>query len=100
MVKRSSEKQMVMMEKDGYHAQAFKLEKSLAGMTFGNILLGGPIGIGVDAISGKSHDYQESVQIKLIPLSEPKPEVDERIRLDPEEAKPEDDEPPKPPTTS
>ena len=36
-------------------------------MTFGNILFGGLIGIGVDAASGAIHEYPPIITITLIP---------------------------------
>jgi hypothetical protein len=40
-------------------------------MTFGNIIFNPAIaiiGVGVDVATGKATNYQESVQVKLIPL--------------------------------
>ena len=37
-------------------------------MTFGNIIFGGIIGVGVDVATGKATDYQESVHVNLRPL--------------------------------
>jgi len=39
-------------------------------MTFGNIIFGGFIGLGVDVATGKATDYQNSVHISLRPLPE------------------------------
>ena len=60
--------QMVGLQKEGYRTEQFKLQKHVAGMTFGNIIFGGIIGIAVDTASGKGMNYEESVQVKLIPL--------------------------------
>lgn len=71
MVKRSRKKQMVQYDLAGYKTEIFPLDKSVAGMTFGNIIFGGIIGIGVDIATGKATNYDDSVQVKLIPLSPP-----------------------------
>lgn len=67
MVKRKMGKTMVTISKEGYKTETFPLDKSLSGMTFGNIIFGGLIGVGVDVATGKASNYQESVHIKLIP---------------------------------
>lgn len=72
MVKRAMKKQMISFEMEGYHSETFKLEKSVAGMTFGNIIFGGLIGVGVDIATGKATNYEESVHVKLIPLTRPR----------------------------
>ena len=69
MVKRSMSDTIISIEKDGYKTETFPLEKSLSAMTFGNIIFGGIIGIGVDAATGKNTDYIESVHVNLIPLT-------------------------------
>ena len=76
MVKRARGKQMVTYTRDGYHAVTFPLDMSLAGMTFGNIIFCGLVGLGVDAWTGKCSNYEDSVHIVMTPLSEPKPVVD------------------------
>lgn len=67
MVKRSAKKQMIQMEMSGYETEMFPLGKSVAGMTFGNIIFGGLIGVGVDIATGKATNYEESVHVKLRP---------------------------------
>ena len=67
MVKRKMGKTMVTYSKEGYRTQTFPLDKSVAGMTFGNIIFGGLIGVGVDVATGKATNYQDSVHVKLIP---------------------------------
>lgn len=65
MVKRSAKKQMVQYDLAGYESEQFPLGKSVAGMTFGNIIFGGLIGVGVDIATGKATNYEESVHVKL-----------------------------------
>ena len=67
MVKRKFGKSMISISKEGYETETFKLEKSVSGMTFGNIIFGGVIGAGVDVATGKATNYQDSVHIKLRP---------------------------------
>lgn len=68
MVKRKMGTTMVGIYKEGYHKENFALDKSVAAMTFGNIIFGGIIGVGVDVATGKATDYQESVHVNLRPL--------------------------------
>ena len=67
MVKRKFGKTRVTYAKEGYETQTFPLDKSVAAMTFGNIIFGGFIGAGVDVATGKATNYQDSVHVKLIP---------------------------------
>lgn len=76
MLKREYGKQIVGFKLDGYHPISFKLKKSLAGMTFGNIIFGGVIGVGVDVATGKATNYEDAVHVMMTPLSEPKPELE------------------------
>ena len=71
MIERKYGDQMGAMALDGYKAEQFKLQKHVAGMTFANIIFCPAvaiIGVGVDVATGKATNYQESVQVKLIPL--------------------------------
>ena len=68
-VPRQSQDQMVTVEKEGYAVKQFKLEKHIAGITAGNALFGGAIGMVVDMSTGKGMAYQPSVQVKLSPLA-------------------------------
>ena len=71
MVTRKYGDQTCAIARDGYQTEQFKLQKHVAGMTFGNIIFNPAIaiiGVGVDVATGKATNYQESVQVKLIPL--------------------------------
>jgi len=68
MVKRSMNNTLVSIEKTGYKAETFPLEKSLSAMTFGNIIFGGLVGVGVDAITGANTNYTDGVHVVLIPI--------------------------------
>ena len=56
--------QIVSIQKEGYQVEQFKLQKHIAKRTF----IAGPIGLAVDAASGKGREYQDSVQVRLLPF--------------------------------
>ena len=70
MIKRSSKRQMVEFKLEGYKSQSMRIEKSVSGMTFGNVLLGGVIGAGVDIATGKATNYNDSLHVLLLPIDE------------------------------
>lgn len=57
----------VQCGKDGYQPAVGTLSSELEGMTFGNILFGGLIGVVVDASSGALNKYPALVQIVMVP---------------------------------
>ncbi|PCK00620.1 MAG: hypothetical protein COA45_02265 [Zetaproteobacteria bacterium] len=57
----------VSCSKDGFSDAEVIVEEGLAGMTFGNVLLGGGIGIVVDAVSGAAQEYPDDVSVWLEP---------------------------------
>jgi hypothetical protein len=59
----------VICRKPGYLDASTKLSSSVQGWTFGNVLLGGFVGILVDAGSGALHEYQPEISVKLLPES-------------------------------
>jgi hypothetical protein len=59
---------VVDCKRGGYQDAAGKLASEFQPMTFGNILLGGIIGIAVDAVSGAMGQYPDTVTITMIPL--------------------------------
>lgn len=50
-------KQMVMFEKEGFQTKEVKLTKTFNPVTLLNILLGGAIGVGIDAATGSLTKY-------------------------------------------
>lgn len=68
MLKHSVKRQMVLVEKPGYRPEAFRLEKKVDALTFGNVIAGGVIGFGVDIATGNAMNYAESVHVRLRPL--------------------------------
>ena len=61
----------VQCNKDGYLESSGTLASEFEAMTFGNIIFGGLIGVGVDAASGAMNTYPPLVTITLIPTSFP-----------------------------
>jgi hypothetical protein len=57
----------VRCDRDGYLPAEGVIESKFQGMTFGNILFGGVIGVIIDASSGASNNYDDGVLITLIP---------------------------------
>ena len=53
--------------KEGYLPASAEAAAQFQGMTFGNVLLGGLIGVAVDAASGAMYFYPESVRVVLVP---------------------------------
>ncbi|MCQ4161729.1 hypothetical protein NON00_17580 [Roseomonas sp. GC11] len=61
----------VLCKRDGYQDGATTLTSEFAGMTFGNILFGGLVGVAVDSASGAMNKYPAEVKLALIPTSFP-----------------------------
>lgn len=59
----------VRCTKPGFEDGAGQIGTVFQGMTFGNILFGGIIGLAVDAGSGAMHSFQPHVKVKLVPRS-------------------------------
>lgn len=61
----------IICEKDGYFNGAAALSSDFKAMTFGNIIFGAIVivGVGVDAASGAMHEYPASVTVVLSPKS-------------------------------
>lgn len=68
MLKHSVKRQMVQVEKAGFNPEVFRLEKKVDALTFGNVIVGGVIGFGVDIATGNATNYAESVHVRLRPL--------------------------------
>ncbi|WP_027386042.1 PEGA domain-containing protein [Chryseobacterium gregarium] len=56
-IPRSLSKQMVTFEKEGFNNKEVKLTKTFNPVTLLNILLGGAIGVGIDAATGSLTKY-------------------------------------------
>ncbi len=60
---------VVTCKKAGFKTETVTVEEGFAGATIGNILLGGGIGIIVDAASGAAQKYPSSVTVWMEPNS-------------------------------
>ena len=54
-------------DKDGYQEATYLNHSSVAGATFGNIVLGGGVGWAIDSASGADNKYDSPVNITLVP---------------------------------
>lgn len=66
-IDKSKDNVSVLCEKDGYQSSSGSLASEFQGMTFGNILFGGLVGVAIDASSGAMNEYPSSVMISLAP---------------------------------
>lgn len=66
-VPRSKNDINVKCEKVGYQAGIGTLKSGTQLMTAGNLILGGVIGLGVDAATGAMNDYPEQITVTLTP---------------------------------
>ena len=58
----------VVCDKDGYTTGITSVDEEVAGATFGNIILGGGIGIFVDAATGAAQKYPDKVVVWMRPV--------------------------------
>lgn len=65
---RSSKVIDITCEKDGYHAASTSISGKVEGTTAGNVAIGGPTGLGVDALTGAVYKYPDTVLIEMEPL--------------------------------
>lgn len=66
--------QTLSIEKEGYEAYQTRLSTSLSGWMFGNILIGGLIGIAVDVTTGAWSDIEpDEINAVLTPKTPVKP---------------------------
>lgn len=64
------ESHTVTIEKEGYQPASATLSKSVSGWVWGNVLIGGLVGLGVDAITGGFWTLEpENVSVQLVPLN-------------------------------
>jgi hypothetical protein len=59
----------IVCTKKGFETTVIKVEEEVAGATMGNIILGGGIGILVDAASGAAQKYPDSIILWMKPSS-------------------------------
>jgi len=61
----------VSCTKDGFQPASISQSPKFVGTTFGNVLIGGLIGVVVDAASGANFEYPAEVRLDLAPISPP-----------------------------
>ena len=66
-VDRDKDDIVVTCDLDKYETTVGRLESEFGGATFGNILLGGVVGIAVDAASGANNNYPDSITLVMRP---------------------------------
>lgn len=55
----------IKCDKDGFNSGLTNIKSSTKGMVAGNILVGGVIGVGVDAATGAAYDYPSLFQVMM-----------------------------------
>jgi hypothetical protein len=62
---------MVTIEKEGYQSESVAITKSMSAAVAGNIIAGGLVGWGVDAVSGAQYNLNPTtVNVRLQPVAE------------------------------
>ena len=74
-IARSKDNVIVSCTQEGYEQSNEVLVSSFTGATFGNLLVGGLVGVVVDAASGANNKYPDRVLIVLTPASFPSDEA-------------------------
>lgn len=75
LVKKSKHDLWIECAKPGYENSRYLNHSGLAGSVFGNIALGGLIGVAVDSASGADNKYDPAVNISLTKSDDPKKEA-------------------------
>lgn len=68
-IKRSGWDKQIRFEKPGYKTTLMTLDNRVGAAGFGNLILGGFVGIAIDAVSGRAGTYQDVVTIVMQPGS-------------------------------
>ncbi len=61
----------LLCTKENFQSASSVTPSSTKGMVFGNILLGGLIGMGVDVATGAAYDYPTLIPVFMTPLAIP-----------------------------
>jgi len=67
LVQRTRDDITVSCARDGYQTGAFINKAGLEATTFGNIILGGLVGVAIDSASGANNKYDAIMRITLVP---------------------------------
>jgi hypothetical protein len=73
VLSKGSESVRVLCKKECFEDGVGLIASGTEAMAAGNILVGGPIGLGVDAVSGAMNKYNEQNQIAMVPIKGCKP---------------------------
>src|SRR5262245_31144350 len=68
VLEKGSDNVTVLCKKACYRDGTGVIESSVEPMTAGNILIGGVIGLGVDAVSGAINKYEPEVKVAMQPI--------------------------------
>lgn len=74
-IPRSKKKLDVTCDKAGYQTGTKSVHGKVEGSTAGNIIAGGGIGLGVDALTGAIYKYPDTVVIDMTPIGVTTPTV-------------------------
>jgi hypothetical protein len=66
----------VVCSKEGYQDAEVTIESKFNGATAGNLLLGGVIGVGIDAASGANYQYAPKTHVTMYKIGETPPDPD------------------------
>ncbi len=67
-VEKSKHDIIIACEMAGYQKTEVIAQSTFNGATFGNLIVGGIVGVAVDAASGANNEYPESLTITLTPI--------------------------------
>jgi uncharacterized protein YceK len=93
VVSRSYNDMTIRCEKDEYKSTPAVFSSKTKAMTFGNILIGGIIGVAVDASTGAAYDYPAVVAVQMVCSGDPNAPQPSNAPLVTTEAKPEPAQP-------
>lgn len=68
-LEKSQENIQVVCRKECYQDAVGIIPSHTEGMTAGNILVGGVVGLGVDAVSGAMNKYNDNNQFAMVPVA-------------------------------
>lgn len=74
-IPRSKKILVVQCNKAGYQTGEKRAGGQVEGSTGGNILVGGPIGVGVDALTGAIYKYPDTISIPMVKIGMSTPTV-------------------------
>jgi hypothetical protein len=66
-VMRSMKDMNIVCNKDGYQSASTMIPSGVEPWTFGNLLIGGLLGVGIDAYSGAMGKYPDKVEVQMKP---------------------------------